>query len=150
MKGFIKTLAIFFILLSSSYLFDNCSKSAAPTPAPAPTPVQKATALMVASPWVMTSLTIDGVSDNTFFVGLKITFTATGFTATNGAPVWPASGSWNFTDTNATTIKRDDGLSVLVENLSSSSMQLTLTWTSTTTSGRNNSVAGKHVFVFSH
>jgi len=147
MEGFKKSLAFFLLFFSGSFLLENCSKSAAP--APVPTPVQKATALMVASPWVMKSLTIDGVADNTFFVGLKITFTAKGYTAENGAPVWPASGTWNFTDTNATTIVRDDGLTVLVENLSSSTMQLTLTWTVTTT-GRYNSVAGKHVFIFSH
>lgn len=105
---------------------------------------------MTASPWTMTSLTIDGVADNTFFAGLAITFTATGFTATKGDPVWPSSGSWSFTDETATAIKRDDNLIVTINDLGKSSMQLTLVWTMTTTSGRNTSVAGKHVFVFSH
>jgi len=130
-------------------LLENCG-SHSPTPAP-PTAVEKATALMVASPWTMKSLTIDGTADDTFFVGLAITFTASGFTAKNGDPVWPASGTWSFTDTNATSFKRSDDLTIQVDNLSESSMQLSLVWTSTTTSGgRANSVAGKHVFVFSH
>lgn len=147
MKDFMKTLATFFIILTVTFSLENCSKSAAPVPEP--TPVQKATALMVAAPWVMKSLTIDGVADNTFFVGLKISFTATGFTAENGAPVWPASGTWSFTDTNAKVFKRGDDLTIQLDNLTDTSMQLTLEWTSTTT-GRINSVAGKHVFIFSH
>ena len=138
-----------FLVLFCAGLLENCgSRSSAPTP---PTAVEKATTLMVASPWTMKSLTIDGTADDTFFVGLQITFTASGFTAKNGDPVWPASGTWSFTDANATFIKRSDDLTIQLDELTASNMQLTLVWTSTTTSGgRANSVAGKHVFVFSH
>jgi hypothetical protein len=64
--------------------------------------------------------------------------------------VWPASGTWSFNDTSAKKFIRNDGLSISLDNLSSTSMQLTLIWTQTTTDGRVQSVAGTHVFTFSH
>jgi len=63
--------------------------------------------------------------------------------------VWPASGTWSFTDANAKTIKRSDDLTIQLDELTASSMQVSLVWTSTTTSGgRAGSVAGKHVLYF--
>src|SRR5689334_15702492 len=131
------------LILVLCILYLSCSKH---SPAPQ-TPAQKATALLTASAWTMQSLTIDGASDDTFFKGLAITFTGSDFSAQNGEPVWPASGTWDFTDTNATSIKRDDGIVVSIDNLSKTDMQLSLEWTQTTTGGRVGSIAGKHVFV---
>jgi len=145
-----KTIGKTFVMLFMAWLMQCCHSSSSP-PAPAPpTAVQKATALIDASAWKMQSLTIDGIADTTFFKGLIITFTASSFTAVNGAPVWPATETWTFTDANATAIKRSDNLIVNVDNLTSTAMQLSLDWTTTTTEGRKNSVAGKHVFIFAH
>lgn len=144
-----KNVGSIFLIAFCLCILENCGSSSSPPPPP--TAAEKATTLMVASPWSMKSLTIDGVADDTFFKGLQITFTKTGFTAVNGDPVWPATGTWNFTDANATAIKRSDDLTVQLDVLTESSMQLSLVWTSTTTTGgRPNSVAGKHIFIFSH
>ena len=103
--------------------------------------------MLTANTWTMQSLTIDGVADNTFFQGLKVTFTATGFTAVNGEPVWPASGTWAYTDANAQSFKRDDGVVVTIQNISATTLQVSIPWTQTTT-GRVSSVSGTHVFTF--
>ena len=142
----VKPLCSLFVLIAM-LTFSHCSHKKKSDPQP-PTQVEKVTTLLTASTWSLQSLTIDGVADATFFQGLKLTFTSSGFTAVNGAPVWPSSGTWSFTDATAQSFKRDDGTVVTIENISDSALQVSLQWTETTTA-RVSSVSGKHVFTFS-
>lgn len=106
-------------------------------------------ALLTAHQWKMQSVTVDGVNENDMFTGLTLQFTSTGFTAHNGEPVWPLSGTWTFTNEKAEDISRNDGVQVAINNADENQLILTLTWTETTLgSGREKSVEGEHVFTF--
>ncbi|MBX7127069.1 MAG: hypothetical protein K1X47_15345 [Cyclobacteriaceae bacterium] len=112
----------------------------------------KAADLLTASAWKVQSVTIDANDQTSKFSGLSLTFSKSGsFTSVNGAIVWPASGTWNFSDAEATHILRDDGVEVTVQQLTSTTLITSLTWSkSTYQQGRVTSVSGKHVFTFSH
>ena len=94
----------------------------------------------------MQSVSVDGLDQTSVYKGLALNFTATSFTSTNGGVVWPASGTWSFTSTDATAIKRDDGIQVNMV-VTDTTLKLTLTWTKTTfNGGRVESVKGQNVF----
>jgi hypothetical protein len=60
--------------------------------------------------------------------------------------VWP-SGSWSFTDANATAFNRGDGISVQLTTLTETSLVMSLAWNKNTLgSGRVESIKGQHVF----
>jgi hypothetical protein len=117
-------------------------------PAPPKTESQKATEIMTQGTWTMQSVSVDGADKTSIYAGLKITFTSTGFSASNGGGVWPNMGTWQFTDNTGKTMKRDDGLTITLTELTDKKMVLTLTWRETTLGGRESSVEGSHVFTF--
>lgn len=105
--------------------------------------------LTAAATWKMQAVLVDGTDKSTVYKDLNIKFTDTGFTSTNGGAVWPATGTWAFTDANATSIKRDDGLTITLQEATATSLKLALTWSKTTFApGRIESVSGGHVFSF--
>jgi hypothetical protein len=106
---------------------------------------------ITSSPWKVQSVTVDGTDQTAVYSGLTITFTETGFTATNGGPVWPATGTWNFSDGAGKEIVRGDGLSVTVTEATQTRLVLKLTWSKTTLGpGRESSVSGENTFTFAH
>jgi hypothetical protein len=114
-------------------------------PAP-PVPKDVVTDQLKSGSWSVNNVTIDGVSSSTF-AGMTLSFTATAYTSTNASPVWPASGTWSFTNDAATSFKRDDGVDVTIDDISETSLTLSLNWNKTTLGpGRTKSVSGKHVF----
>ena len=119
---------------------------------PTPTPVSKqdeVKAKLTSPTWKMQSVTVDGADKTTLYKDLTLKFTASGFTSTNGGAIWPASGTWTFTNEEATAIKRDDGLEVALQEVTDTSLKLAMTWSKTTLGpGRVESVSGKHVFSF--
>jgi len=133
------------LIMISLITFSNCGDTKKD---PVPTEAEKTTKLLTAATWKLQSLTIDGVSDNNFFKGLTITFSATGYTTTNGDPIWPASGTWDYADgpTSARKIKRNDNVEVTIDEITASNLTLSLQWDKTTTGGRTSSIPGKHIF----
>ena len=110
---------------------------------------EEVTAALTSGAWKVKTVTVDNVDKTSSFKDLGLTFTATSFTSTNGGVIWPATGTFNFTDANATAIKRNDNLEVQVQEATTSSLKLGLTWTKTTLgSGRVESISGQHVFSF--
>ncbi|MBX2896234.1 MAG: hypothetical protein KF763_12370 [Cyclobacteriaceae bacterium] len=104
-------------------------------------------AILIDGAWTMQSVLVSGVDQTAVYIGLQINFSATGYTAQHGGSVWPASGTWEFTDETAKTIMRNDGLSVSIVQLEQKKLVLGLTWNKTTFgSGRVNSVSGAHTF----
>jgi hypothetical protein len=96
--------------------------------------------------WKMKSVTVDGVDKSTVYSGLILKFSEGQFTATNGEPVWPASGTWSFSSSEATAIKRNDGTEIQVI-VTETSLTLTMSWSKTTFEpGRVGSVSGQHKF----
>lgn len=105
--------------------------------------------LLSSGTWKISNVNVDGTDQTSLFTGLTLQFTATNYTTTNGEPVWPASGTWSFTDDTATAVKRSDGVVVGISSISETSLVLTLTWDKTTLgTGRVNSVKGAHTFTF--
>ena len=105
-------------------------------------------AKLTASPWKVSTVMVDGVDKSAIYNALGLIFTNTGFTATNGGAIWPASGTWTFTSTDATAITRNDGLVITLTDVTATSLKLSLNWTKNTLGGRTESVNGQHVFTF--
>jgi hypothetical protein len=106
-------------------------------------------AKLTASAWKIGTVTVDGVDKTSVYPNLTLTFTSTSFTTTNGGVVWPASGTWSFTGTDATSVTRNDGMVITIDEATATSLKLGLTWNKTTIGpGRAESVSGKHVFSF--
>jgi hypothetical protein len=108
-----------------------------------------AQALLTSGTWKVNTVTVDGVNKNDLYTNLTVSFTATGFTAVHGEPVWPASGTWTFVNAEQKEITRNDGTVVTLESISETELVLDLTWSKTTLgSGREASIQGAHTFVF--
>lgn len=114
-----------------------------------PSTKESAAKLLTSASWKVQSVTIDGIDKTSVFSGLILSFTTSSFTAINGDPVWPASGTWNFLDEEAKIIERNDGLEITVSEISENKLGLTLDWSKTTfETGRNLSMKGVHKFNF--
>jgi hypothetical protein len=112
-----------------------------------PTAKEVSTQKLVANTWRVNTVTVDAVDQTALFTGMTLKFTATGYTTTNGGVVWPASGTWSFTDEAGKIIKRSDNQEVTITEISDTILKLSLTRTQGTLgSGRTESIAGNHVF----
>ena len=106
-------------------------------------------AKLTASTWKLKSVDVSGKDQTSVYKGLTLTFTTTSFTTTNGGTVWPVTGTWEFKTPDATAIVRDDKLEVTIQEVTETSLKLSLTWSKNTfTSGRVEAVSGAHVFLF--
>lgn len=104
---------------------------------------------LIAHPWNLSSATVDATDKTSTYSGLSITFAKAGFTASNGLPIWPATGTWEFTDNKAKSIIRNDDLEIEITEATNTTLKLTFTWNKTTFEpGRVKSVDGVHVFTF--
>jgi len=113
----------------------------------APTEAQRVTALMKAGVWKVQQVTVDSQDQTAVYENLTLSFSDGTFTAVNGAPVWPASGTWTFDNDQATSFTRNDGLTVNIDNISGTSLVLRLVWGQDTFGpGRVASISGQTVF----
>ena len=145
MKTFIKTI---FTISSLSFviLLSHCGGSKSNDPAPVTEP-QSVTSLMKTGTWKIHSVSVDGTDQSALFKNFTLSFTDANFSSVNGSAVWPASGTWKFVSDQATSFTRDDGLVVTIQNVSSTSLIISLVWTKTTLGpGRIESVKGTTVF----
>jgi hypothetical protein len=137
--------AVLVITTTLFFALAGCKKD---DPAPE-TPATDVVKLLTSGSWKIQRVTVDGVDASSRFAGLALSFTESGFTATSGNVVWPATGTWAFTDSSQKSITRNDGLVVTLEEITSTKLSLKLTWAKTTLSGgRTSSVAGTHTFIF--
>lgn len=128
----------------SALLVTSCKKSDDPQPE-----TTRIKGLLKANAWRIQNVTVDATDQTELFTGLTLSFTDTNYTTTNGSVVWPASGTWNFTDGTAKKVLRSDDVEVTIVEVTDSSLKLSLTWdTGTIGSGRALSVGGNHVFSF--
>lgn len=135
------------VILSILVIQISGCKSKDDNPTPSATDAVKAK-LTAANPWNIQTATVDGVDQTALYKGLTLTFTATGFTSTNGGTVWPASGTWLFNNTEGTSIKRDDGLIIAIE-VTDTTLKLSYTLANTTLGGgRVESLKGAQVLTF--
>jgi hypothetical protein len=112
-----------------------------------PTAKEVNTQKLIANTWKLSTVTVDAVDKTALYTGLTVKFTATSYTSTSGGVVWPASGTWSFTDEAGKIIKRSDNQEITITEISDTALKLTLTRTQGTFGpGRVESVAGVHVF----
>jgi hypothetical protein len=140
-----KNIATLFVAItvSSLLVLSGCKKD---DPQPE---TDRVKALLIANAWRIQTVSADGTDQTALFTGLTLTFTNTNYSTTNGGVVWPASGTWSFTDDTAKKILRSDGQEITVTEATSTSLKLSLTRTTgTLASGRFSSVAGNHIFSF--
>lgn len=105
--------------------------------------------LLQANTWLIQSVTVDDNEQTDLFTGLKLSFTSTTYTTTNGGVVWPGNGTWQFTDDTGKVIMRDDGLQIMIDEITESTLTLSLSWSPGTLGpGRATSLAGEHEFRF--
>jgi hypothetical protein len=116
---------------------------------PAPSASETTTKQLVSSGWKISSVSVDGTDQTALFANMTLSFTATNYTTAKGGAVWPASGTWSFTDNTAKKIKRNDNVEITIVEITDATLKLSLTWaTGTFGPGRVESVAGNHVFSF--
>lgn len=116
---------------------------------PKPTLNEEAMEKLTNTTWKLDRVTVDGVNQTAVYSGLTLSFTSTAFNSTNGGVVWPRSGTWAFSNDQATIFKRDDDVDVTIQEQTTQTLRLALVWeTNTLKSGRVTSLAGQHVFTF--
>ena len=99
--------------------------------------------------WIMQNVSVDGIDRTSFFTGMTLSFTSSSYSASNAAPVFPSSGNWTI-EPDGASITRSDGVLLIIQQLSDTSLKIGLVWTETTYGpGRSSSIAGSHVFTFS-
>jgi len=114
-----------------------------------PSPADQMKTIFTSGTWNLQTVSVDGVDKSSVYTGLTVRFTEGNFTTTNGRVVWPASGTWQFTDDTGKNITRGDGLAISIEEAITSKLVLKLTWSQTTLGqGRSNSVKGVNIFTF--
>lgn len=144
--------AICALAVAAVCLFAGCGGSD-PEPAP-PTQAEKVTMILTASGGTWTpsvssaGVLVDGVDvTQDLFPGFTITFQENTFTTTGTSPVWLREDTWEFKDASATVmIRGQDNREVTIEQISDTSLKLTLEWPETTNGGRQHSLKGKHEF----
>lgn len=148
-----KIIVASYILAISAFAFQLQSCGSKGDPTPQQTEAKKNQEILTSAGssgsggWKAQSVLVDGVDDTSIYSNLKLSFSDTEFASTNGGSVWPTSGTWKFTDDSGQTIERGDGLLIGVDEITSNSLTLSLTWTETTLGpGRIKSTSGKHVF----
>jgi hypothetical protein len=105
-------------------------------------------AMLRSGTWKVKTVTVDGTNQIGLFTGLTLTFSSSAFSAANGNPVWPTTGTWTLNDAG-TIITRGDGLTVTINNVTETALGLSLVWSKTTLGGgRAESVEGTHLFTF--
>lgn len=121
---------------------------------PEPSVGDKAISNLIASPWKVVSVTVDGIDKTSLFTGFTITFTKSsantgGYSTVNGGVLWPASGQWTIADMNtANSFQRSDGVEVqLAAEVTATSLKMSLASNKNTFGpGRIESIKGQHVF----
>lgn len=144
---FMKIISLFFYctLFSLLLFFSSCGSDSSPTP------VELVTKKLTANTWKIKTVSVAGVDQTVAYKNMNLIFSETGFTSSNGGVVWPTSGTWKFTNDNATSIKRGDDVIVNLTEVTATSLIFTLTWAQNTFGpGRNSSLAGVHVFTMSN
>jgi hypothetical protein len=133
------------LLLAIPVILFSCSGSGSEPE----TAKDKTLKLLSSEQWHISTVKADDVDKTNSFTGFTLSFSKGTFTASNGDPVWPASGTWDFTNDDARAFIRDDDAVVTIESISSTSLKLTMEWsTDVLNGGRMNSVNGQYVFEF--
>ncbi len=140
----IKNIFTLSLLSTTILLWEGCGEATKQPNVAAITTTQ-----LTSNVWKINSVMVDGTDQTNLFANMTLSFTTSNYATTKGGSVWPASGTWAFTDNAAKTIKRNDNIEIAITEISDTTLKLSLLWTQRTLGpGRAYSVAGKHVFSF--
>ena len=131
-----------FLVVAMMVLLVGCKKDDPPS-------VQETvtTQLTSAAAWQSPVVTVDGVDKSDVYKNFSITFGKTTYTTVSGSPIWKASGTWAFTNAEATKMKLDGATEVEINSLSIDLLELSIQWNQDTFEpGRINSIKGKNKF----
>lgn len=140
------TTALSVIILLSMSIISGCSKDDGGNPSP----LDEQLMLLEnqSKSWVLTggSVIKDDFDVSDQFTGFKLTITGFNYMTENSlSGVWASQGTWTFKDNQVTTLERNDGILVTINNISSS--QLVLSFTDPNGSGgRYSSIPGDYAF----
>lgn len=129
-------------------------------------PTQKMSELLQAQTWELAELTVDDIPSD-LYPGMTLRFGDGTYLSDGGTPIWPASGTWQFSGGNPNLLLRDDGLTVTVEAASivgakitpldpyweqvAANVILSFDWASTSfegSGGRTNALKGRYLMKF--
>lgn len=142
MKKSIIKITLSVVLLMVLILYSGCEEE--------PSEYEVAMSKITAHTWKISNVTVDGTTQTQLFTNFSIKFNNNDtYTSSNGAPVWPGSGQW-YLDVSGTAFSRsDNGLMVSIQELSETSLILSLQWNRTTFgNGKTESISGNHRFTF--
>ena len=138
-KSIVTMLSLFF-MLAGLLLFPGCGDKTEPES-------ERVKKLLVAGEWGVQSVNGNAIDLTSVYKNLKLTFKDGTFTSAGGEPIWPASGSWNFTDPSAKKISAASPEITILE-VTDKKLSYSLPWTKTTvTGGRIESIPGDITFV---
>lgn len=133
------------LMMLSVLLIQACKKDDPQTEA------DKIRSLLIAGEWSLQTAIVDQVDQTSLYQGLILSFTTTSFTSVNGGVVWPSNGSWEFKDESGEAIIRGDGLEIVIATIDESTLEISFTLVEGSLGeARQSSVAGNHVFTFTH
>lgn len=88
---------------------------------------------------------VSGVDKTGSNTGFTLTFGATNYTTQQGGVVWPATGTWKFTNDTAKALTREDGIEVAILSISENNLDISFSWNKTTFGpGRSASIPGTY------
>tara|TARA_Y100000588_G_C13713909_1_gene694200 strand:- start:48 stop:494 length:447 start_codon:yes stop_codon:yes gene_type:complete len=85
---------------------------------------------------------VDGTDVSANYPGFTLSFTDGGYTTTNGADLFNASGTWQWGDEEARTIKVDDGKEVTISLLNANRFTFTFSHAGGSSANRTNTSNG--------
>lgn len=143
-----KTIVYILIIIATGLV--SCNDDDEATPVDSAQLKAEVTAQLSESTWNVQTVTVDRLDQNDLFEGFSLSFGDGTFTSQNGGEVWPASGTWQFANEEATAIVRDDDTVINILTLNDFALVISLSWSENTIGlGRTNSISGEHVFTFS-
>ena len=113
----------------------------------APNVQERVEGMLVSAEWNQPVVTVDGVDHSDLYQNFTIRFNKNTYTSSGGSPLWPAAGTWNFTDESAKAINLDGKMEIHINEITDVNLELAFQNDNTTfASGRVKSVGGKNVF----
>lgn len=102
--------------------------------------------ILTAGEWSVNNVSVNSTDQTDVYKNLKVTFTPTGYTSSGGAPLWPASGQWSFSDDTGRKISRSDNIELTITEITDKQLTFTMPYSSTTFGpGRSASISGNHI-----
>lgn len=100
---------------------------------------------LMSGPWSPSKVVRDGVEVTDEYDSFSLSIGEFTYTSTDGAPVWPASGTWAFSGDKIDEIVRDDGIVIKV-TVTTTTLKLNFSRTESVFGGRLQSVDVNYEF----